>query len=110
MRELLRRLGRLADRGRVVIWSSEHGAFWGPDGRGYFTCSCSAGRYTRADAIRRAGGCGPEKLIQVRPATDPHRPTPFLWDELHPDREGVRAMQRRRDAEVRAVLRESERG
>ena len=34
-----------------LVWSHEHGAWWGPQNRGYFTRIQDAGRYTREDAL-----------------------------------------------------------
>lgn len=41
---------------KVLIWSEEHGAWWGPDERGYTTSIMIAGRYSpdRAKAICEA--------------------------------------------------------
>lgn len=35
-----------------LIWSHEHGAWWGPGLTGYVKSLFAAGRYTRADALR----------------------------------------------------------
>ena len=34
-----------------LIWSHEHGAFWGPGRCGYVNSVAKAGRYSRAEAI-----------------------------------------------------------
>lgn len=57
----------------VVIWSGEHGAFWGPNSGGYFTSVDSAGLYTLDEARATTGHCGPEKRIEIRPAPDDHK-------------------------------------
>ena len=33
-----------------LIWSEEHGAWWGADHRGYTRSMCQAGLYTRKEA------------------------------------------------------------
>ena len=33
-----------------IVWSEEHGAFWGPGRSGYVTSLVRAGRYTEAEA------------------------------------------------------------
>jgi hypothetical protein len=35
-----------------LIWSHEHGAWWGPDRCGYTTTISKAGRYTHDEAMR----------------------------------------------------------
>ena len=35
-----------------LIWSNEHGGWWGPYERGYSTGLVGAGRYSREEAIR----------------------------------------------------------
>jgi hypothetical protein len=35
-----------------LIWSHEHGAWWGPGGSGYVTRIGQAGRYSRTEAMR----------------------------------------------------------
>lgn len=58
----------------VVIYSGEHGQFWGPDGSGYYNNHFAAGIYEREDAIRRTSHCGKEKQIEILvPA--PNHPT-----------------------------------
>lgn len=43
---------------RVLIYSNHHKAWWGPDGRGYYTSIASAGRYDPADTVQWLGrGC-----------------------------------------------------
>ena len=34
-----------------LIWSHEHGAWWGPDERGYVQSMSAAGRYSHAHAM-----------------------------------------------------------
>ncbi len=34
-----------------LVWSHEHGKWWGPGGRGYVRSLARAGRYTRASAL-----------------------------------------------------------
>lgn len=42
-----------------LIWSNEHGAWWGPNGHGYTTGLETAGRYSkeRAERIAQSAGC-----------------------------------------------------
>lgn len=47
----------------VLIWSSEHHAWWRPDRSGYTTFRSAAGRYSFEDAWEATSGCGPEKKI-----------------------------------------------
>lgn len=54
---------------RVVIWSDEHQAYWGPNGRGYHLDVRDAGLYTSAEAHALTDHCGPEKRIELRPVT-----------------------------------------
>jgi hypothetical protein len=35
-----------------LIWSNEHGGWWGPNGCGYSTGLIGAGEYTRDEALR----------------------------------------------------------
>lgn len=35
-----------------LIWSHEHGAWWGPGGNGYVRRLSKAGRYSQAEALR----------------------------------------------------------
>jgi len=51
----------------VVIWSGEHSAYWRDKGCGYVQELLGAGVYTRAYAEQRTSGCGPEKMIELRP-------------------------------------------
>lgn len=37
---------------RYLVWSHEHGAWWGSGQMGYVQQLSSAGRYTRTEAIR----------------------------------------------------------
>jgi hypothetical protein len=63
------------DRGRYLIWSNEHRAWWGPDHCGYSVGLQKAGRYTRDQAISisrtsipTAGHIGLIDAIPVREA------------------------------------------
>ena len=47
----------------VRIWSGEHHAWWGPDGRGYFTDIESAGIYGPQHAWAITHHCCPKKKI-----------------------------------------------
>lgn len=56
-----------------LVWSNEHGAWWGPDNRGYTTKIQNAGRYTLAAAQsccghrdKRQDG-GPDELVAASP-------------------------------------------
>jgi hypothetical protein len=40
----------VSDKREWLVWSMEHGAWWGPNRGGYFTNVCSAGLYTKAEA------------------------------------------------------------
>lgn len=40
---------------KYLVWSNEHGAWWGPDCRGYTRTIANAGRYDRAKALSIAG-------------------------------------------------------
>lgn len=51
----------------VWIWSDEHQAYWRPDAAGYTRRASAAGIYTRAEAERLTGHCGPEKRIEIEP-------------------------------------------
>lgn len=53
-----------------LIWSEEHGSWWGPNSHGYTRSMAKAGRYTRqrAEAICRnanAGGTFCEAPVRV---------------------------------------------
>lgn len=39
------------DKGRWLIWSNEHKAWWGTGHRGYVKMRVDAGRYTYAEAV-----------------------------------------------------------
>ena len=39
------------DEGAYLIWSHEHGAWWGPDGCGYVRSLAGAGRYGYSEAM-----------------------------------------------------------
>jgi hypothetical protein len=41
----------LGTGGDYLIWSNEHGGWWGPGGWGYVLDWHHAGRYTRVDAL-----------------------------------------------------------
>ena len=51
----------------VLIWSSEHGAWWRPNERGYSTSVFDAGLYdrTRAEAIVRATSGKNERIKEI---------------------------------------------
>ena len=54
-----------------LIWSHEHGAWWGPHSRGYTYNIAQAGRYTREEAMAicadaRVGHTEPYPEIPVR--------------------------------------------
>lgn len=56
----------------VVIYSGEHGMYWGANGSGFVRLREHAGRYTQEDAERRIANSGSEKLLQIAPAvTEP---------------------------------------
>jgi len=57
---------------RVVISSGDH--YWREDGCGY-TNAQMAGVYTRDDAYKRAGHCGPEKECSFHDVPADHIPT-----------------------------------
>ena len=45
---------------RYVIWSEEHGCWWGPGSHGYTRSLQAAGRYSKADAeaiVENANQC-----------------------------------------------------
>lgn len=39
-----------------LVWSNEHGAWWGPNSCGYSTSIERAGRYPRSEALKIAKG------------------------------------------------------
>lgn len=47
---------------KVLIWSGEHGAYWGPNNCGYYDRD-RAGAYTFEEAYAVTQHCGPEKRI-----------------------------------------------
>ncbi len=51
------------DRGKVRIYSGEHGAYWREDGRGYTTDRSEAGVWWTSDALAATAHCGPEQKI-----------------------------------------------
>ena len=57
---------------RVIIYG--HTGYWAPSGCGY-TTSQMAGVYTRDDAYKRAGHCGPEKGCCFYDVPADHVPT-----------------------------------
>lgn len=57
---------------KVIIYSAEHGAWWGPNGGGYWPNPLNAGLYSREEAERRTSGCGPEKGIEIQSAPADH--------------------------------------
>ena len=40
-----------APKDLYLVWSHEHGAWWGPDGCGYMRGLSNAGRYSHAEAL-----------------------------------------------------------
>lgn len=55
-----------------LVWSNEHGAWWGPNRSHYYTDINSAGRYTLEDALaicklRSRVADNPEEMIQPSP-------------------------------------------
>jgi hypothetical protein len=54
---------------KVRIWSDEHRAWWGPEGRGYFTELTAAGVYDIEEAYRLTQHCCSKKKIQFHNAT-----------------------------------------
>jgi hypothetical protein len=57
---------------KVIIYSGQHGAYWGPNTCGYVYSPLEAGLYTREEAEGRVNGCGPEKKVEIRPTPDDH--------------------------------------
>lgn len=57
--------------GEVMIWSSEHGAWWKPGAAGYTNVADAAGRWSFAHAFDLVSHCGPEKRIFFELAADP---------------------------------------
>jgi hypothetical protein len=49
-----------------LIWSHEHGAWWGPGECGYVRPLSKAGRYTHADALRICAAALPGTSRQLR--------------------------------------------
>jgi hypothetical protein len=65
-----------------LVWSNEHGAWWGPNESGYYTDIRSAGRYTKEKAMECAdsrshtkGKLPPEVIISERDAMEGKNPT-----------------------------------
>lgn len=58
----------------VRIFSGEHGAYWRPDGDGYTEHIGEAWVLPREEAIKHTQHCGPEKMIELRPVSDPDVP------------------------------------
>ena len=54
----------------AIIWSGEHRAYWRKDGCGYTRLLAAAWRLPWDMAVARTSHCGPEKLIQIKPAPD----------------------------------------
>lgn len=42
----------LSEDDAYLIWSHEHGRWWGPFGRGYVQKTAEAGRYSREQALK----------------------------------------------------------
>jgi hypothetical protein len=64
-----------------LVWSNEHGAWWGPNESGYYTDIRSAGRYTKEKAMECAdsrshtkGKLPPEVIISERDAMEGKNP------------------------------------
>ncbi len=58
---------------RYLIWSNEHGAWWGPDNAGYYTDIRQAGRYSREDAIKTCAFARDGYTYKRRPTEVPIR-------------------------------------
>lgn len=56
-----------AEREAVLIRSGEHGAWWRHGGHGYTDNTFEAGVFTAEEAERIVRGCGPEKMLMIRP-------------------------------------------
>jgi hypothetical protein len=59
---------------RWVVWSEEHGAWWGPGWHGYVPSLAAAGRYDKAEALdimERANRYLPEGRIHEVAMPDP---------------------------------------
>lgn len=67
-----------------LVWSHEHGAWWGANNCGYYTCIESAGRYSLGQALQcassrsKTGEAPPEVIV----------PSPELIAALNPQKEG----------------------
>jgi hypothetical protein len=72
----------LVNANMVYIYSAQHGAYWLPNGHGYTNDKSEAWITTREEALARTGHCGPEKMIELLPATPRSIPTPALPSEL----------------------------
>ena len=59
---------------RVLIYAGDGGCYWRENGCGY-TNALEAGVFTRAEAYRLAGHCGPEKRIELHDVPENHIPT-----------------------------------
>ena len=72
-----------------VIWSEEHGAWWGPGRSGYVTSLERAGRYTEAQAL------------EIEAKANRYRPAGTYYEIAMPD---PRAVWRRRTGEIEVRL------
>jgi hypothetical protein len=79
-----------------VIWSGEHAAYWRQGRNGYTADLASAGRWSLVEAHRLSDHCGPEKMIEYRPAPAPSWPTsaavPPVYIPLGPTTTGTNAL------------------
>ena len=53
----------------VVIYSREHQGYWRPHGNGYTSSIDLAGTWPEEEARRIIEGCGPEKQLELKPAS-----------------------------------------
>lgn len=58
----------------VLIYAGDGGCYWREGGCGY-TNANMAGKFTREEAYKLAGHCGPEKHIELHDVPDDHAPT-----------------------------------
>jgi hypothetical protein len=60
----------MTEPGTYLIWSHEHGRWWGPGGRGYVQNLSKAGRYSRGAALDVCTRAMPGDSIRVGALTD----------------------------------------